>query len=41
MLLSVTRVIIGVNPCGPLRELDMRPFLQTVLAVASRLSQVC
>lgn len=41
MLLSITQVIIGVNPCGPLRELETRPVLQTVLAVASRLSQVC
>jgi len=26
MLFSITQVIIGVNPCGPLRELEMKSF---------------
>lgn len=26
MPFSITQVIIGVNPCGPLRELEMRSF---------------
>lgn len=31
MLFSITQVIIGVNPCGPLRELEMKSFYRLSL----------